>query len=144
MSWGSYTGEPWNNLQPNNPFLDMIAAIDGPGDDVQQQNLPKRRPNNIKLPDFGPTAPAIWFARAELRFEVSGIMSERERFAHAVNTLSQDATCLVTDLITALPADRPYTLRKKRLLIYLFIYLFIFATYLYRTCAMCIVPACSA
>ena len=43
-------------------------------------------------------------------------MTERERFAHAVNALSQDAMHLVTDLITAPPADRPYTALKERLL----------------------------
>ena len=62
-------------------------------------------------------SPTIWFERAELSFEVSGIMTERERFAHAVNALSQDAMHLVTDLITAPPADRPYTALKERLLI---------------------------
>ena len=116
MYSSSYSGDPWFNLQPNNPFLEMLAAIDGPGDNSQQQQ-PDRRSSNVKLPDFWPTAPAIWFARAELRFEVSGIMSERERFAHAVNALSQEATRLVTDLITAPPADRPYTALKERLLL---------------------------
>ena len=116
----SYSGDPWNFWQPNNPFLEMMAAIDGPGDDVQQQQQQantERRSGNIKLPDFWPAAPAIWFARAELRFEVAGILSEREKFAHAVNALPQDATRLVTDLIIAPPADRPYKALKERLLL---------------------------
>ena len=108
----SYSGDPWNFWQPNNPFLEMLAAIDGPGDDVQQQQQQvntERRLGNIKLPDFWLAAPAIWFARAELRFEVAGILSEWEKFAQAVNALPQDATRLVTDLIITPPADRPYT-----------------------------------
>ena len=116
----SYCGDPWNFRQTNNPFLEMMAAIDGPGDDVQQQQQQvntERRSGNIKLPDFWPAAPAIWFARAELRFEVAGILSEREKFAHAVNALPQDATRLVTDLIIAPPADRPYKALKERLLL---------------------------
>ena len=44
-------------------------------------------------------------------------MSERERFAHAVNALSQDATRLVTDLITTPPAYRPYSVLKERLMV---------------------------
>ena len=50
-------------------------------------------------------------------FEVTGVQSEQEMFAHAVNALSQDATRLVTDLITNAPLHHPYTALKERLLI---------------------------
>ena len=29
MAYGGNIGDPWNNWQPNNPFLEMLAAIDG-------------------------------------------------------------------------------------------------------------------
>ena len=119
MAYGGNIGDPWNNWQPNNPFLEMLAAIDGPEGAAggQDGGHHHRHSGNVKLPDFWPEAPGIWFARAELRFEVSGVMSERERFAHAVNALSQDATRLVTDLITTPPADRPYSVLKERLMV---------------------------
>ena len=39
----------------------MLAAIDSPGDDMQQQQqqIVERRSGNIRLPDFWPSAPAI-------------------------------------------------------------------------------------
>ena len=106
----------------NNPFLSMLAAIDDPDDagaahNMQQQQQQHHHSNNLKLPEFWPAAPAIWFARAELRFEVAGVFSEREKFAHAVNALPQDATRLVTDLIINPPNPSPYTALKERLLI---------------------------
>ena len=45
------------------------------------------------------------------------MMSERERFAHVVNALSQDTRGLVTDLITSSPADQPYSVLKERLML---------------------------
>jgi hypothetical protein len=71
----------------------------------------------FKLPDFWPHAPGIWFARAELRFEVGGVVSERQRFAFTVDALPYEALCLVADLIESPPADQPYTVLKGRLLI---------------------------
>ena len=86
--------------QQNNPFLAMLAAVDNPNEDnAGAANNPHQRRflGNLKLPEFWSAATAIWFARAELRFKVSGVQSERETFGHAVNTLSQDATRLLTD-----------------------------------------------
>ena len=108
--------------QQNNPFLDMLAAV-GDGEeepqqaDQQQHHIQQQTAGNLRLPEFWSGAPAIWFARAELRFEVAGILTEREKFAHAVNALSQEATRLVTDLITNPPLHFPYTALKERLMI---------------------------
>jgi len=104
----------------NNPFLRMLAAIDEPGASGGQDNVAEvqqNRSGNVKLPDYWPHSPGIWFARVELRFEVCGIVSEREKFAHTVNALTQEATRLVTDLILTPPVDRPYTILKDRLLL---------------------------
>ena len=60
---------------------------------------------NLKLPEFWSAAPVICFARAELRFEVAGVQAEREMFTHAVKALSQDASRLMTDLITNPPSS---------------------------------------
>jgi len=127
----SYIGDP--SFLANNPFLDMLAAVEdqiteeerqqqGPsnaGHNVQfqpQQQL-NVRGNKVKLPEFWPQAPGIWFARAELRFQVCGVTSEMEMFAYAADALQYESTRLVTDLITSPPADRPYTALKERLLL---------------------------
>jgi hypothetical protein len=92
----SYIGDLNYGYSENNPFLSMLAAIDG---EQEQQNPPpaaggsqqpqQQQPveSKVKLPDFWPHAPGIWFARAELRFETSNVTSERQRFAYTVDAL---------------------------------------------------------
>ena len=109
-----------NTWQQNNPFLAMLAAADDPEEDntgAANHQHQQGFSGNLKLPEFWSAAPAIWFARAELHLEVAGVQSEQEMFAHAVYALSQDATRLVTDLITNPPLHHPYTALKERLLI---------------------------
>jgi len=110
----------WNS--ETNPFLRMMAALDeveagGSGNQQEQQMAQHNRSGNVKLPDYWAHSPGIWFARVELRFEVCGIVSEREKFAHAVNALTHESSRLVTDLIISPPLERPYTILKDRLLL---------------------------
>jgi hypothetical protein len=125
MSWG-YSGDPDVNLNENNPFLEMIAAIDG--EEEQQQPPPQQgaaavqnNDNNgagrVKLPDFWPHAPGIWFARAELHFEVSNVIHERQKFAYTVDALPYETLCHVVDLVEASPAFNAYTVLKERLML---------------------------
>ena len=78
--YSGYNGDPDVNFLPNNPFLvDLEAST------TAQQQTGKER--TIKLPEFWPHAPQIWFARAELQFEVNNIIDERQRFAYVANAL---------------------------------------------------------
>jgi hypothetical protein len=118
--YGGYSGDPYYGFSENNPFLSMLAAVDESQNNVpavasqqQQQSVETR----VKLPDFWPHAPGIWFARAELRFETSNVVSERQRFAYTVDALPYDTLCHVVDLVEAPPAEQPYTVLKDRLLL---------------------------
>jgi hypothetical protein len=122
MSYG-YNGDPYGELNVNNPFLAMLAAVEG---EQEPQNPPPALVNQqqqqsvearVKLPDFWPHAPGIWFARAELRFETSNVASERQRFAYTVDALPYETLCHVVDLVEAPPAVQPYTILKERLLL---------------------------
>ena len=96
---------------PNNPFLEDLV-------DVQQQ--PPLQPGyqrRCKLPDFWPSNPVLWFARAEFNFEVAGVVTEREKFMHTANALPYDALTLVADLVTQPPAVQPFQRLKERLLL---------------------------
>ena len=106
----SYTGDP--SWLPNNPFLNMLAALEDqvlteeqqPGSsNVMQQQQPvhreDRQAKTVKLPEFWAHSPGIWFARAELRFQVCGVTSEMEKFAYAANVLQYESLRLVTDLV---------------------------------------------
>jgi hypothetical protein len=118
--FNGYIGDPIVNFNHNNPFLEMIAALDDAGGQEQQVQAGPPAENIVgrfKLPDFWPHAPGIWFARAELRFEVGGVVSERQRFAFTVDALPYEALCLVADLVESPPVDQPYTVLKDRLLI---------------------------
>jgi hypothetical protein len=119
MSYG-YNGDPYYGFSENNPFLSMLAAVDEPQNNApaaasqqQQQSVEAR----VKLPDFWPHAPGIWFARAELRFETSNVVSERQRFAYTVDALPYETLCHVVDLVESPPAEQPYTVLKDRLLL---------------------------
>jgi hypothetical protein len=122
----SYIGNPdIGYFRENNPFLSMIAAVDdepqaggsAPPANVEQQQQRVLETGRVKLPDFWPHAPGIWFARAELRFETSGVASERQRFAYTVDALPYETLCHVVDLVESPPADEPYTVLKERLMI---------------------------
>jgi hypothetical protein len=122
----------WN---PNNPFLYDILAIDGA--EVEQQGVPHGQvggvpvvpqqyvppasssasTHNIKLPEFWPHAPAMWFSRAECRFEMLGVLSERQRFCCVADALPYETLRLVADLVATPPEDSPYSVLKERLLL---------------------------
>ena len=116
-----YNGDP--NYNNNNPFLNLLEDVeeglawqDQQQAQVQQGQQASRAPR-VKLPDFWPHAPAIWFARAELRFGICGVTSEAERFAFTADALPYETLRAVADLITVPPAVNPYTTLKERLLL---------------------------
>ena len=97
----------------NNPFLEDLV-------DVQQQPPLMQQPGyqrHCKLPDFWPSNPIMWFARAEFNFKVAGVITEHEKFMHTANALPYDALTLVTDLVTQPPAVQPFHRLKERLLL---------------------------
>jgi hypothetical protein len=83
-----YNGDPVSSL---NPFINMLNLMD----DGEQQQPAGQQPaaqeanafGRFRLPEFWPQVPGIWFARAELRFEIGGVISERLKFAYTVDTL---------------------------------------------------------
>jgi hypothetical protein len=112
-----YNGDPFYNN--NNPFLNLLEEIEpqrvGPqvgAPAAAQQETAKP----VKLPEFWPHAPGIWFARAELRFEVSNVIAERQKFAYTVDALPYESLCLVADLVESPPEVAPYSILKDRLL----------------------------
>jgi hypothetical protein len=117
----------------NNPFLWDIAALEeaqvegepGPSVQRQQQVEPQddtverdvARLKSTKLPEFWPHAPAMWFARAECRFEMVGLTEQRQKFMCVADALPYEVMRLVADLIAAPPAWEPYERLKERLLL---------------------------
>ena len=87
----------------NNPFLDMLAAVEEQIEDDDNQQQQQRSSifssgGRVKLPEFWAHSPGIWFARAELRFMVAGVTSEMEKFANTADALPYESLRMVTDL----------------------------------------------
>ena len=86
--------------------------------DLQQKPPLMQQPGyqrRCKLPDFWPSNPNLWFARAEFNFEVVGVITEREKFMHMVNALPYDTLTLVANLVTQPPVVQPFQRLKERL-----------------------------
>ena len=99
--------------------MDLLGVEDGAAAQQQpvQQLLHQPRAQRCKLPDFWPSNPVLWFARAEFNFEVAGVVTEREKLMHSANALPYDGLKLVADLVTQPPVVEPYLRLKERLLL---------------------------
>ena len=69
----------------------------------------------LKLPQFWPEQPNIWFAQTEAQFAVKNITVELTKFYHVVTALDGPTAQRVTDLLETPPRESPYTTLKNRL-----------------------------
>jgi hypothetical protein len=77
---------------------------------------PPQPTHNIKLAAFWEQQPAAWFAQAEGLFDAAGLLDQRTRFNLVLARLDERLAAHVTELITAPPAERPYTALKSALI----------------------------
>ena len=71
---------------------------------------------NLRLPEFWPHAPILWFARTECLFLLRGVTTQLDRFSHLVGSLPHEFMRACADLVETTPAEDPYTQLKQRLL----------------------------
>ena len=71
---------------------------------------------NLRLPEFWPHAPILWFARAECLFMLRGVTTQLDRFCHVVGSLPPEVMRACADLVETTPAEDPYMQLKERLL----------------------------
>ena len=69
---------------------------------------------SLKLPDFWPSDPELWFAQVEALFEAQNITQEKTKFAHVVRILLARYASEVRDIILR-PPERPYKAIKEEL-----------------------------
>jgi hypothetical protein len=72
--------------------------------------------HHIKLSDFWPHAPQLWFSQTECRFAAHGIANEFAHYCFVVGALPHDSLRRVADIVETPPQDTPYTTIKHRLL----------------------------
>ncbi len=68
----------------------------------------------LKLPDFWPSDPELWFAQVEALFEAQNITQEKTKFAHVVRVLPARYASEVRDIILR-PPEEPYKAIKDEL-----------------------------
>ena len=69
---------------------------------------------SLKLPEFWPSDPDLWFARVEASFEAQGITLEKTKFGHVVRVLPAQYASEVLDIILS-PPKSSYTAIKDAL-----------------------------
>jgi hypothetical protein len=69
----------------------------------------------VRLPTFRPDRPAVWFAQAEVQFELAAITRQRTKFNYVVSQLNQQQAAEIEDIITSPPEHEPYDRLKAEL-----------------------------
>lgn len=69
----------------------------------------------VKLPQFWPENPDLWFYQAEAQFELRSITVSRTKYFYLVAALTPEAASRVTSLLEEVPAENPYEVLKSAL-----------------------------
>ncbi|KZC14908.1 hypothetical protein WN55_07939 [Dufourea novaeangliae] len=69
----------------------------------------------VRIPDFSPTDPGLWFGMVERSFDASGVTTEATKFGYVLGALGPQYAAEVRDIIMAPPAE-PYTKLKTELI----------------------------
>lgn len=71
--------------------------------------------SRIKLPEFWPDQPQLWFMQVESQFALSGTTREITKYHHVVAQLDHKFILEVQDIISNPPDSNPYTILKSEL-----------------------------
>jgi hypothetical protein len=110
-----------DTVNGNNPFMAMLAALEEAetqtnpflAESAVQENV---RSPDVKLPEFWPHAPALWFSRAECMFTLRNVSDEVIKYCSVVACLPHDVLRQVADLLDISKLARPYSQLKERLM----------------------------
>lgn len=69
----------------------------------------------LRLPQFWPSDPLLWFAQVEAQFATAKITGQLTKFHHIIAVLSPEIATVVRDLILAPPPQNPYDTLKAEL-----------------------------
>ena len=89
---------PLVKMNPNQPQPATLAAV------------------AVKLPQFWPADPAVWFAQVEVQFATRQITQQRTRFDYVIAALSPDVAIEVRDLVLHPPEEQAYDKLKEQLI----------------------------
>ena len=69
----------------------------------------------IRLQNFWPDRPSIWFAQAEAQFQLAAITRQQTKFNYVVKQLNQQQAAEVENIITSPQEHKPYDRLKVKL-----------------------------
>ncbi len=70
----------------------------------------------IKLPQFWPADPEVWFAQVDAHFTTRRVTSQKTKYDYIIASLSPEVATEVRDLILRPPADNLYTVLREQLI----------------------------
>lgn len=97
-----------------------VMANDNPPETLQDTDPPATESESlgaisIKLPDFWPATPKLWFQKVESQFALRGVTTEQTKYNHIMATISQEVALKIYDTINE-PGETPYTTLKDSIL----------------------------
>ena len=70
---------------------------------------------SVKLPEFWPEEPDVWFIQAEAEFDLRKITQDSTKYSHVVTKLDRETASKLRDFLRAPPADNKYAALKGKL-----------------------------
>lgn len=71
---------------------------------------------SVKVPDFWPDRPDVWFAQLEAQFALSKITTDETKFYHVISQLGNQHAAEVIDIIKSPPAENKYEKLKSEII----------------------------
>ena len=111
-----------NRRRPATPCASSPRVRRTPDDTCVRMAIPEPPPPAtlaavaVKLPQFWPADPAVWFAQVEAQFSTRTITQQRTRFDHVIAALSPDVAMEVRDLVLHPPEEQAYDKLKEQLI----------------------------
>ena len=96
-----------------------VQAVEQGAADREQQQPPQQahiQAVYLKLKQYWPNDPQIWFAKVEAQFTTCGIAVQRTGFDYVVANLTPDIAIKIHDLILRPPEENPYDILKAQLI----------------------------
>ncbi|XP_076245408.1 uncharacterized protein LOC143185957 [Calliopsis andreniformis] len=87
----------------------------GPEPSPTGSNAPAVQRVAVRMPEFSPADPELWFGMVERSFDASGVTTELTKFGYVLGALGPQYAAEVPDIIMA-PLAEPYTKLKTELI----------------------------
>lgn len=85
-------------------------------DDNAAASTPAVIATELKLPNFWPKNPRVWFSQVEARFQLRHITSPSTKYLHVVAALPSEIADAIDDILVSPPAQEEYDTLKKTVL----------------------------